>query len=110
MVPVNSNSSSSSARTIALLNGATIMKSAIKAQIDCRTKRMNRMSPPVVVINSWCDVLSIGTAERASAEVGNNRAAIGNTNDDDLVMGPIPSSGAVNSIHRGDFGPENDGL
>ena len=47
-----------------------------------------------MVINSWCDVLSIGTAERASAEIGNNRAAIGNTNDDDLVVGRIPSSGA----------------
>src|SRR2546430_9145220 len=91
MFPVNSNSSSSSARTIALLNGATIMKSAIKTQIDCLAKPMNRISPPVVVINSWRDVLSIGTAERAPADVGNNRAAIGNTNDDDLVVGQISS-------------------
>jgi len=53
---------------------------------------MNRISPPVVVINSWRDVLSIGTAERAPADVGNSRAAIGNTNDDDLVVGRIASS------------------
>ena len=29
-----------------------------------------------MVINAWRDVLSISTAERASAGVGNNRAAI----------------------------------
>ena len=51
-----------------------------------------------MVINSWRDVLSIGTAERASAEVGNNRAAIGNANDDDLVVGRIASTAFVEEI------------